>query len=296
VTQTYEARVVIDLLRILFDRPGRIAQVLGQDNKRSLVMVNQPFTMDPRTKRPVAAPQGAPKAKHYQIAKGKYGYVVEVGKSYQSRMQQGSDAFGQLLSGNPELIAILGDLWMQFQDFPGHTEAAKRLKAMLPPPIKALDADEGQADPAEALAAAQQQIAQMEQALQELQQAVETDRVKQQGEMQRAQVDNETKYRIAVLNAENDLRIEKMKADLALAKAAADLEASRQDAAREAVAREDEQRHEMALASADAAHEERAAERAAEAAAAQADRAHEQGLESAEHAAALAPEPDSGDE
>ncbi len=300
VTQTREAAIVLDLIRIIFDRPGRIAQVLGMDNKRSLVMVNAPFTMDPRTKRPVAAQPGAPKVKQFNLTQGKYGYVVEIGKSYKSRMQEGSDAFGQLLTGNPELIAILGDLWMQFQDFPGHTEAAKRLKAMLPPPIKALDADEGQMDPAEQLAAAQQQIAQMEQALQQMQRDIETDKAKQQATLEKAGIDNSTRYQIALLDADTSIRIEGMKATIAKAKTLAELEKQRQQAIADAVTREDEQRHEMSLKVADAGHEERLAIRAAQEAERAADRAHEQGKESAElaheqgkesaeHAAALEP-------
>ena len=56
ISMTYEAKVVMDLIPHIYDRPGRIARILDKEDEPKTVMLNQPFTMNPQTKRPQAAP------------------------------------------------------------------------------------------------------------------------------------------------------------------------------------------------------------------------------------------------
>lgn len=303
ISMPYEAKVVLDLIPTIFDRPGRIAQVLGLDNERKTVMLNQPFVMDPNTKRPVPAQQGQQgTVKHHDFSKGKYGFVVEIGKSYKTRLQQGADALGQMIAGAPALMTLLGDIWAQFQDFPGHLEVAKRFKAMLPPQVKGME-DEEPSTPEEQqakLAQAGQMIQQLTQQLQELQKAVEGEQVKQQSETMRAEMDNATKERIAQDNNRAKVAIERIKADLERAKLLFEAKVN-------AANREDEQRHELGLAAADAEHEIQQAERQMENQAdlLKAGQAHDVGmagmgqahaLEQGQQAADLAPEPTGSEE
>ena len=260
VSMPYEAKVVMDLIPVIYDRPGRVAQIIGENNTRKTVMLNAPFTMDARTKRPRPV-QGPTEGKvlRYDLTRGKYGFVIDVGKSYKTRLQDGSDAFGQILSDAPQLFSLLGDIWMQFQDFPGHAEAAKRLKAMLPPPIKALEDAEEAGDPADAqaqLAQASQMIQMLTERLQQAEQMLTDEAIKQQAESQRAQLDAETRRQIAADGNATKVAIEEIKANLERAKLLFQRQA-------DAVTREDEQAHEMAMASAQAASAAEQAERMA---------------------------------
>lgn len=272
ITMTYEAKVILDLIPKIYDRPGRVARILGIDDKEQRVILNAPFTMDPQTKRPMPVPEGqAPPAgvKQYDLTKGVYSVTVSVGKAWQTRMQQGADELQQVLQAAPNLLPIIGDIYFKFRDFPGHQEIAERLKKMAPPPIQAM-LNEGQQPDAEQLQAQlqqqTQQMQQMQQQMQQMAQALETEQAKQQAETQRAEMDNAAKVETARINAENKLALEELKAQIAesielLKQAHADRE------------REDEQKHEMALEAAKTAH-----------AAMSGAMEHERGESSAEHA------------
>jgi hypothetical protein len=134
--------VVLDLIPFIYDRPGRVARILDREDNAKTVMLNQPFTMNPQTKRPDGAadaaaaaatapqmgmgmpPQGPPmgmpgmppappqrpqgKVLHYDLKKGRYGVVVSIGKSYKSRNEEGADEMGNLFQANPEPVPDFG--------------------------------------------------------------------------------------------------------------------------------------------------------------------------------------------
>lgn len=293
ISMTHEARVVIDLLPKIYDRPGRVARLIGEDNDQREVVLNAPFRMNPDTKRPqvVEVPEGQPTPKdalEYDLKKGTYGCVVSIGKSYQTRSQQGADAFSQLLMAQPELIKFVGDIWMGFQDFPGHELAAKRLKAAMPPEIANADKeDSDQPDPAALkmeLQKAEQGAQMMKQIIEEQGKAIETDQIKQAAESERAEMETAGKVQIESVKASLAITLQRMKDEQAIR-----LERIKQAGAIEA--REDEQRHESSMAGADAAEADKAAAQARqhqadmgrqahESAELQGERSHAQALES----------------
>lgn len=257
ISMPYEARVVLDLIPTLFDREGRTAQILGTDNKRSAVMLNAPFVRDQATQQPQPVEGDATTGNvlHYDFRKGKYGYVVEIGKSFKSRMQAGGSALTELIAAQPQLMQILGDVWAQFQDFPGHEEVAKRFKAMLPPQIQQLEAEpESPEAMRQKLSQAGQMIQQMAAAIEQLQKEREIEAAKEAAETQRTQMDNTAKQAIAAAKNATDIQLQAMKDQL---KKLELMFMAKVDAAE----REDTQAHEMALAAADAAEAERQADK-----------------------------------
>ena len=87
LSMTYEAKVVLDLIPRIYDRAGRVASVLGEDDERQEVMLNAPFVRNQKTGRPAMLPEGIQalppglKSLTYDLKKGSYQVVVEVGKS-----------------------------------------------------------------------------------------------------------------------------------------------------------------------------------------------------------------------
>lgn len=229
ISMPYEALVVLDSIPHVYDRPGRITQILDDNNVGSLVMLNHPFVIDPGTKRPRALPYGTPDekakadayvadpqhpAKHYDLTKGRYGVSVTIGKSNASRLQEGSDQIGQLLQADPALMPIIGPEWMQFQDYPGAHAIGKILKKMRDHSFPWLSDDPTQ-NPAAQLASAQQTLQQMQQAMQEMQRKLDANEAKIQGDIAiashkdttallKTQMDNETKLAVAELGAKVD--------------------------------------------------------------------------------------------
>lgn len=289
LSMTYEAKVVLDLIPKIYDRAGRVASVLGEDNERKEVILNQEFIRHPKTGRPIAKPSDVnilPKgvqASTYDLQKGTYQVVVEVGKSYKTKAAEGSDALGQIMQSVPEMIQVVGDIWMGYQDFPGHKEAAERMKKMLPPQLQSKKDDEN--DP-EAIKAQRDQAAQMVeqlgQQLQEAQKAIETDQAKQQADLQKAQMSAQVDVEKAKIDNQTKLQIAQMSAEVELHIAAAKLKFEQEkmviEAQAKAALQDDQQRHEHAESAVDRAHEHATLAKQTQVAEAQAENAARRGF------------------
>ncbi len=278
ISLTYEAKVILDLIPHIYDRPGRIARILDLEDEPQTVMLNAPFRRDPQTQRPIPAPgapsmppggpmgmggppmgpggppmlpdaallpsggssmgpgglpmapggppmpPGAPAmglpppgpppmgllppppsgrpVELYDLRKGRYGITVSIGRSYKSRREEGADELGQLFQANPALFPILGDIYLKFRDFPGHLEAAERVKKMLPPPLQ--DQDEGP-DPQmlqQQVQESGQMVEELTKALDEKTQLLAADAQKLQAQTAQTQMDNQAKLDIERMRIE----------------------------------------------------------------------------------------------
>ena len=332
ISLTYEAKVILDLIPHIYDRPGRIARILDLEDEPQTVMLNAPFQRDPQTQRPIPAPgpstmaPGAPMGtggspmglggppappgapllppggspmgpggfpmapggppvppgappmppgpppmgllppppsgrpvELYDLRKGRYGITVSIGRSYKSRREEGADEMGQLFQANPSLFPILGDIYLKFRDFPGHLEAAERVKKMLPPPLQ--DQDEGP-DPQmlqQQVQESGQMVEQLSKALDEKTQLLATDAQKLQAQTAQTQMDNQAKLdiermRIEIERMRNETELTitamKIKADEAEARLKSDtrLAESEQSSATKMLHDETEHRHQEEMA------------------------------------------------
>lgn len=226
ISMTYEAKVVLDLIPTIYDRPGRVARILdGEDNSRS-VMLNAPFVADPQTGRPVEVPSGIgigapdPKAvKQYNLRAGTYGVAVSIGKSFQTRLQQGAETIGGILEGNPQMLPLLGATYFRFRDEPGMKEIAKILKKVREKEYPGIDKDEddAQGPPPEVLQQQIQQAQQMlemaQQEIQALRQQAEMDAAKAQATLQKAQIDAQSSLSKAEMDAASKMQLQQAKAE-----------------------------------------------------------------------------------
>jgi hypothetical protein len=326
ISITYEAKVVLDKIPYVYDRPGRVVRTLDLEDNNKTVMLNQPFVKGPNGRpmpepqAPLAgavpphgmvpnpnapSPQGQPPQKvlHYDLKKGRYGIVVSVGKSYQNRAQQGKDELGQVFAAWPEGMQILGDIYFKFADFPGHREAAERMKKMLPPQLQDKD------DPADAeqqLGQAKAQLQQLQLQMQEMAKALETDKVradaavmqskiKASADLQMAHINNATKIAVARISAAKagldsvrEGQEEALGTGLQLQHEATQNAMDRQHELTQAA-----QEHQHALQQAQQAHEQAVAqaEQGQAHALEQGDQSQQGALQQQQQAAALAPEP-----
>jgi hypothetical protein len=215
VSMPLEARIVLDLMPAIYDRPGRVTKILGGEDEVKTVMLNQAFVMDPAGKRPVPAQEGQQGAKLYDLRKGTYGIAVNIGKSFQTRLQQGGEMIGEILANKPELMPLIGPTFFQFQDFPGAKEIADILKKVRDKQFPGLGEDEDQAPSPEQLQAKLQAMEQqgqmMQQQLQLAIKQIETDQAKQQATIEKARMDNEAKVALAKLDAQTEASQEQTK-------------------------------------------------------------------------------------
>jgi len=237
ISMTYEAKVVLDLMPAIYDRPGRVARILdGEDNSRA-VMLNAPFVADPTTGRPMPAPTRGEGVKHYNLRAGTYGVAVTIGKSFQTRLQQGAETIGSILEGNPQMLPLIGATYFKFRDEPGMKEIAKILKKVREKEYPGIDRDDADAQgpPPEVLQRQIQQAQQMlEMAQQEiatLRQQAEADAIKAKATLEKAQIDAESRLQVQQAKAANDERLLKMEQsfDLLLTKIKGQQAASAED-------------------------------------------------------------------
>lgn len=258
ISMPYEAQVILELMPSVYDRSGRVTQILGgEDEKPKKVMLNKPFVQGPDgNPMPAIVPPGTPMpqgTKHYDLSEGKYTVSVSVGKSYQTRLQQGQDVLTELMPHLPPEFQIAAlPTMMKFMDTPGAKELAQTFEKLRDMKFPGLTDDENQQPTPDQL---QTQIKAMEQKGQEvghqLQGAIEqikTDQAKQQAMIAKAQID-----------AQKEITLQKMKdaTSIAVAQINASVKIGQQatEAQNEAAATGLEHQHEAEQAEIDRQHE-----------------------------------------
>jgi hypothetical protein len=231
ISMVYEAKVLLDLIPHVYDRPGRVARILGVDDEPQTVMLNQPFVQTPQGPQPVPTPvpgapvtgpamaAASPKVQQFDLSTGKYAVTVSTGQSYQNRLMEGADKIGQVLQAAPGLLPMVGDIYFKYQDFPGHLEIADRLHA--DGVKRGLIPDKKQQGEPELPPAVQQRMAQMDQFAQMAQQQLEQLTQERNGKVLELQsreriaaMDNRARIAVAEIAAGTKVQTEAIKADL----------------------------------------------------------------------------------
>jgi hypothetical protein len=227
----YAGELMVELGPKILDRPGRVLQILQDGDEPANVMLGQPFTQAPDSgmpqpvlgpnQQPVTDPQqaqlfAAGLAKFYDLAAGKYGVVVNVGRNSITKRQESNRALGDLIPHLPEqMAAVLTPEYIETLDFDEADTAAAAARRALPPNL--------QAPPDQALSpAVQAQLAQLTTQTQQLnaalsgaKQIIDTDQIKAQRDLQkmklektadmlRDHVNNAAKILIARIQASKD--------------------------------------------------------------------------------------------
>ncbi|HUN00414.1 MAG TPA: portal protein [Halothiobacillus sp.] len=125
----YTGRILIDMIPKVYDT-ARVIQIIGDDGEQTAVHI------DPQAKQPLSqVPQqaGQPPKQIFNPAMGRYAVEADVGPSWGTRRQETFNALVQIISTQPELSHIIGDLLFKSADFQGADEMAERLKNMIPP-------------------------------------------------------------------------------------------------------------------------------------------------------------------
>lgn len=136
----------------------RELEIIGQDNKRSVIKVNAPYRDE----------KG--RIKHHVLSAGRFSVLVSMGASYESQKAENFARLTELCQGNPQFLQIAGDIIIENSDVIGADRLARRLHAALPPAIQAADqaAEEGMPPELAQMRATIQQLQQQNSQLQQL--------------------------------------------------------------------------------------------------------------------------------
>jgi len=118
---------------------------------------------------------------------------------------------GDLLSHQPQLMTVLGDLFFKNLDGPSHLEMAERIKVILDPKVQQMLASKQQGGTVPP--AVQAQLLQLQQQIQEAEKVLQA----QHTELQTRQAEQQTKLQIAQLQADQAIKLREMQDATAIA-------------------------------------------------------------------------------
>lgn len=146
-------RILVDLIPKIYDTE-RVIRVIGIDGETQSIPLKQ------QTKY-----QGVERIFDLQV--GKYDVAVDTGPSFTTQREEAATQMMELLRTFPAAAPIIGDLVAKNLNWPGADEIAKRLKAMLPPQIQAMEQKDLPPEVSAKVTALETQLKQMGQAMQQ---------------------------------------------------------------------------------------------------------------------------------
>jgi hypothetical protein len=199
-------RILLSAIPRIHDTP-QIVQIIGKEDTNDMVGINGALVKG--------------QERLYDLTTGKYSAQVVTGASYATMRQEAADFFEKVLTTQPQLMNVMGDLMFKYSDFAGAQAMSDRMRKLIDPKI--LDEE---LDPQ--VMALQTQNEQMQQGIQMLEGQI--------GQLQQALMDKqaeiEIKARSEQFDKEADLRkhqIEVAKLRLDEQKTAGDLALRKQE-------------------------------------------------------------------
>jgi len=193
----YCGRILVDLIPKVYDSK-RALRILGEDGDSEQIEVN------PMQDQAIVETDDGKKI--FNLNVGKYDITMSTGPSYTSKRAEAAEAMMQLTQANPALFQIIGDLAVRSMDWPGADEIAKRLKAMLPPEIQALEQQEegGESPEVQQIKMqAEQMMSEMAGQMEQMQAALQEAEAKANTEQQKVAVE-QMKLQIEQFKAETE--------------------------------------------------------------------------------------------
>lgn len=194
------AKILLGLYQALYTVP-MVRRIVGVDGDSEQV------TLFDKTAKGVIA----------DVTVGRYDVRMDTGPSFNTQREQNFALMMQLLSMNPQLFSLIGDILLQNSPLLNAKEIAERIKSTMPPQVLGKE----QIDPEQAKA----QIAQLDQLVQKMTgeieqlQALANDKeADRQLEMVKVQLQVEKDIRVAQINASSRADVEELKGTVELLK------------------------------------------------------------------------------
>ena len=179
------------------------------NTERELRILGADGTEDYKTINTFAYVDGVEK-KINDLSVGAYDTTITIGPSFSTRRQEASEAYQQLVQGNPAIWGVAGDLIFKSMDLPYADEIAERLRSMLPPQIQNMLNEEKDVPPE-----VQQMMQQAQQAMQMVQQQAQELQQKAAEVQKDATANEQTKAEIEKLIAQLETKQAQFQAKIA---------------------------------------------------------------------------------
>lgn len=138
--------ILMDLIPHIYDAQ-RTIRIMGEDGKVDVVPINQGLTQEHAQPPEDGTIAVLPKVQN-DVTVGAYDVVLSTGPSFSTRREEAKEGMVAFLQSAPNAAPLILDLVAKAQDWPMADKIAERLKAVLPPQIQAMEAQEsGEAPP-----------------------------------------------------------------------------------------------------------------------------------------------------
>lgn len=118
----HSGRILVDLIPKIYDNQ-RIVRMVGEDESEQFVPINHELYT-----------QNGERVLVNDLSSGRFDVRVTIGPSYATKRLEAAQAITELMGVLPDpMKAVLADIAVRNMDIPDAQEAAKRIKAMLPP-------------------------------------------------------------------------------------------------------------------------------------------------------------------
>jgi hypothetical protein len=112
----HTGKIILDLIPKIYDTQ-RVMRIIGSDGQPDMTTINEQNEIGEVLN---------------DVTVGEYDVVMDTGPGFQTKRQQAVESMMPLMTGNPELFNVAGDLVFRNMDFPGADVIADRLAAMNP--------------------------------------------------------------------------------------------------------------------------------------------------------------------
>jgi len=178
---THVGRVLVSAIPKIYDTE-RVLRIIGEEDEPKRIGING-ATVDKQEE-------------SIDLSKGRYDVKVTAGASYTTRRQEAATFFSDIVTRQPDLMQVMGDLLFKNMDFTGASAMSERMKKLIDPKLLEENNEEDNQ--------AQQQIEAIQQEAQATIQALQVEMQKLQENIDNKQADLQIKAQSEMTKSEND--------------------------------------------------------------------------------------------
>ncbi len=176
---THVGRVIVSAIPSIYDTP-RVLRIIGEEEEPKKVGVNGQMIDE--------------QEETFNLTEGQYDVKVITGAPFTTRRQEAAKFFTDIVTRQPELMQIMGDLLFKYMDFTGAPAMAERMKKVIDP--KFLEENENDET--------QQQIQAIQQESQTVIQGLQAEIEQLTKQLEDKQLDAQIKAKTVMTKAEAD--------------------------------------------------------------------------------------------
>lgn len=129
----YAGRILVEIIPSVYSARQAV-HIVGEDQAEEVVQLVRRSADGA-----VIADTDADGQRLYDLSTGRYDVVVDTGPSYSTKREEARETLVEIITRIPGAAPVVGDVLMENLDFQGADKIAERLRALLPPEIKAAE-------------------------------------------------------------------------------------------------------------------------------------------------------------